>query len=126
MQPSSTSLPTGESARPANWPDFVGRLKYKPNWAFRIGGPNNGFLCAFATNIDSMHPPHERVTQHMFALPTEPLDEHDAARWVFGCLLQAELHEAGEFFELDGFRPFFPHHQDEGSPYDLVDRWRTP
>lgn len=108
-----------------DWAALVPRLAYKPNWAFRLGGPGNGFLCGFATNIDSMHPPRERTTQHMFALPSEPMDERAAARWVFSRLLEAELHEAGEWFVLDGFRPFFPHHQDEGSPYVLVDRWET-
>lgn len=114
-----------EPTSAVDWPALVGRLAYKPNWSFRIGGPDRGFLCAFATNMDSIHPPHERTTQHMFALPSEPMSEHDAARWVFARLLEAELHEAGEWFALDGFRPFFPHHQDEGSPYELVDRWRT-
>lgn len=46
----------------------------------------------------------------------------DLIRWAFDQLLLVERHEAGEFFTVDGARPFFPHHQLEGSPYVLVDR----
>ena len=48
-----------------------------------------------------------------------------AAQLQVGDSLQAELHEAGEFFELGGHRPFFPNHQDEGSPYERVERWES-
>ena len=98
----------------------VASLAYKPGWTFKIGGPRNGFLCIFATTPDSHHPDRQRCTQHMFALPAEPSE-----RWVFDCLLLCELHEAGEFFQVDGRRPFYPNHQDEGSPYELVERGAT-
>ena len=98
--------------------DLIATLRYKPGWTFRIGGPLNGYLCVFATTPDSNQPTRERCTQHMFALPA--VVTH---RWLFDCLLLCELHEAGEFFRIEADRPFFPHHQDEGSPYELVDRW---
>lgn len=101
----------------------VGRLSYKPGWQFKIGGPGNGYLCIFATTTDSGRPERERCTQHMFRLPDPPVDDHAFARWVFDCLLLCEQHETGEFFRVDDFRPFFPHHQDEGDPYEVVDRW---
>lgn len=95
----------------------VATLAYKPGWRFRIGGPLNRFLCVFATTPDSMNPGRERTTQHMFEMP-DALTE----RWVFDRLLECELHEAGEFFQVGKRRPFYPHHQDEGSPYELVER----
>lgn len=101
----------------------VTRLGYKPGWTFRVGGPGNRFLCVFAVTPDSLNPSRQRTTQHMFEMPAGPLPDREMARWVFDQLLLAELHEAGEFFQWDGRRPFFPHHQDEGSPYELVDRW---
>lgn len=103
-------------------PALVGRLTYKPGWTFKIGGPGGRYLCVFATTPDSNNPARQRTTQHMFEIPDQP-DDHTAARWIFDRLLLVELHEAGEFFTLAGRRPFYPHHQDEGSPYDLVDRW---
>lgn len=101
--------------------DLVAQIRYKPGWAFKVGGPLGQFLCVFATCPDSNNPARERTTQHMWPLPdaTGP----DFFRWVFERLLLAELHEAGEFFSVDGFRPHMPHHQDEGDPYELVDRW---
>lgn len=55
----------------------------------------------------------------MFELPD---DSTDLERWVFDRLLECEQHEAAEFFTVAGARPFYPNHQDEGSPYVLVDR----
>lgn len=102
---------------------LVSRLAYKPGWALKIGGPGGRYLCVFATTPDSDDATRTRTTQHMFEIPDGLDGDHAAARWIFDCLLLAERHEAGEFFTLAGHRPFYPHHQDEGSPYDLVDRW---
>lgn len=113
---------TGAGLDPA---PVIARLSYKPGWKFKVGGPLGRFLCVFATTPDSTDLSRERTTQHMFELPPVA-DERGLVRWVFDQLLLAELHEAGEFFSVDGFRPFFPHHQDEGSPYELVERWETP
>lgn len=113
---------TGAGFDPA---PVIARLSYKPGWAFKIGGPLRRYLCIFATTPDSANPSRPRTTQHMFELPAVT-DERAFARWVFDQLLLAELHEVGEFFAVDGHRPFFPHHQDEGSPYELVERWETP
>lgn len=99
----------------------VAGLAYKPGWTFKRGGPGSRYLCVFATTPDSLAPHRTRTTQHMFEIPDD-ITAEEWPRWVFDHLLLAELHEAGEFFEVDGFRPFFPHHQDEGSPYELVER----
>lgn len=104
----------------------VSRLTYKPGWTFKIGGPESAYLCVFAQTADSGHPDRTRCTQHMFRLPDPIPDARSFARWVFDQLLLCELHEAGEFFQVDGFAPFYPHHQDEGSPYELVERWEKP
>lgn len=100
----------------------VSRLTYKPGWKFKIGGPGNTFLCVFARTPDSNNTATERTTQHMFKLPDPPPDHPTLMRWVFDCLLLCEQHEAGEFFQVGDIRPFYPHHADEGDPYDLVDR----
>lgn len=103
--------------------ELIARIGYKPGWSFKLAGPEDRYLCVFARTADSMKPGCERITQHQFRLPDAELDERGFAMWVFECLLLCELHEAGEFFAVDGFRPCFPHHQDEGSPYARVDRW---
>ena len=101
---------------------MVASIRYKPGWVFKIGGPRGRYLCVFATTPDSHRPERSRTTQHMFEIPEDLVDDDRFVRWVFDQLLLCELHEAGEFFEVAGRRPFYPHHQDEGSPYELVER----
>lgn len=104
---------------------LVATVRYKPGWTFKIAGPLGLKLCIFARTLDSQRPGQERATQHQFTIPDFAVDDRSPERFVFDCLLLAELHEVGEFYEVDGFRPFYPHHQDEGSPYELVDRRRS-
>jgi len=101
--------------------ELVASLAYKPGWSFRLGGPWNTYLCVFSTTPDSWHPSKPRRTQHQFALPD--LEGRELIRWVFDRLLEVEQHEAAEFFTVGRLRPFYPNHQDEGSPYVLVERW---
>ena len=100
---------------------LVAGLGYKPGWRFKLGGPRRRFVCVYALTADSWHPERERWTQHMFEVPDD-LARAEWARWVFDRLLEVEQHEAGEFLRVGDQRPFYPHHQDEGSPYELVDR----
>ena len=102
-------------------PSWIAGLGYKPGWAFKRGGPGGGYLCVFARTPDSLDPARERTTQHMFKIPAE-IDEPGFGRWVLDCVLLAEQHEACEFLSFGGVRRFWPHHQDEGDPYELVDR----
>ena len=101
---------------------LVAALHYKPGWEFKVGGPLGRYLCCYASTPDSGRPNRNRITQHQFEIP-DGLDDRDFYRWCFDRLLDVERHEAGEFFQVDGFRPFFPNHQDEGSPYEHVERW---
>ena len=102
---------------------FVASLGYKPGWTFKIGGPNKTMLCVFATTPDSLDPTRTRTTQHMFNLPAMPCTVAEFTRWVLDQLTAAEFHESCEFLTVDGFHPFWPNHQDTGSPYELVQRW---
>lgn len=104
---------------------LVAALSYKPGWKFKKGGPGGRFLCVFAETPDSLAPQRMRTTQHMFEFPAPEMERREFARWVFECLLKAETHELGEFLAVDGLRPFFPHHQDEGDPYERVERWES-
>lgn len=98
-------------------------LAYRPGWRFRFGGPGGRFLCVFACTPDSTAPDRERVTQHMWELPAGLVeDRQDFARWAFARLLEVERHEAAEFFQIDGHRPFWPAHGD-GDPYAPAEQW---
>lgn len=104
-----------------NLAGLVATLRYKPGWAFRVGGPRDAFLCVFASTPDSLNPDRRRTTQHMFELP-DVNSVAEFSRWLFDRLLECERHEVGEFLTVAGERPFYPHHADEGSPYVVVDR----
>lgn len=99
----------------------VASLAYKPGWKFRIGGPFNRYLCVFAVTPNSWPPHAPRCTQHQFEIPAG-LSDAEWPRWVLDRLLEIEQHEACEFFQIARRRPFYPNHQDEGSPYELVSR----
>ena len=96
-------------------------LRYKPGWTFKVG-PQPDRLGIYATTPDSLSPSRTRCTGHGFTIPPD-LTEREFVRWVLDCVLLAEQHEACEFLQIDGRRPFWPYHQDEGSPYELVERW---
>lgn len=100
---------------------LLARVAYKPGWTFKIGGPLGRYVCVFARTPDSNDPRCERTTQHMFEIPDVD-DDVEFYRWLFARLVDAERHEAGEFFRVNGTRPFMPNHQDEGSPYEHVER----
>ena len=121
-------MPAGERATEVCSPvDVTPSLGYKPGWTFKLAVRADGdWLCIRAVTVDSNNRTNTRATGHMFKLPEEPMTLRQFARWAFDRCLLCELHEAGEFFSVDGFRPFFPNHQDEGSPYELVERWESP
>lgn len=105
---------------------FVASLSYKPGWRFKLAGPLNRYLCVYSSTANSINPKVERLTQHQFKFP-DPLPEHrELCRWVRERLMQIERHECCEFLAIDGLRPFWPNHQDEGSPYADVERWPEP
>lgn len=107
-------------------PRFVASIGYKPGWRFKLGGPGDRVLCVYAITADSQRPVATRWTQHQFPLPDPlPDDERELCRWLRDRLFDVERHECCEFLSFDGSRPFFPHHQDEGSPYVDVERWEA-
>ena len=122
--------------------ELVDKIAYKPGFTFKIARlPGGRTLSIMAETIDSAlipRPPRgippaagpdyqTRRTQHLFQIPPEPLD---AERWVYECLRAVETHELGEFFRVDGERPFMPYHEDEldggvQTAYSFVDRRET-
>lgn len=101
---------------------MIDQLAYKPGWVFKRGGPGGTMLCVFVTSPDTLHPECTRCTQHQFTIPHD-LHPKPFARWVFDRIMDIERHEAAEAFQHNGTRPFWPNHQDEGSPYAHVERW---
>ncbi len=50
-------------------------------------------------------------------VPPAAYNERSWKRWLFEQILLVERHEAAEFFQVDGDRPFAPYHHDGNDPY---------
>lgn len=94
---------------------WLDEITYKPNWQFHIGmhgiaGDGSGFLTIAANVMDSetMTP---TVIYHGFYLPpVEVISDHDMfIEYVFQLVRSIELHEAMEFFKVNGKRHKDPH-----------------
>jgi hypothetical protein len=105
---------------------FVASIAYKPGWRFKLAGPAGRWLCVYADTVDSQAQHTTRITQHQFEFPDPVPSQRELCRWVLEQLHAIERHETAEFLRFDGVAPFFPNHQDEGSPYEHVERWESP
>lgn len=108
--------------------DLVATIKYKPGakleltgdeflgtrnyaaWSEPMGEPV-AFLLEMAVP-DAYNPGSMTTIKHHRMLHLYDVREWDrdqALRKIFDFLLESERHEAGEFFVVDGVRPFDPH-----------------
>lgn len=104
--------------------EWVRQLGYRPGWRFKLGGPGGRWLCVVASTADTLKPSTVRTTQFMWEFPAEheTWDHQAFCRWVLARLLDAERHEACEWFQFGNVRPFWPNHE-TGDPYAAVERW---
>jgi hypothetical protein len=54
-------------------------------------------------------------------VPAATYNERSWRRWLLDRLLKVETHEACEFFQLDGERPYAPHHGPGWDPYMVIE-----
>lgn len=102
---------------------LVPRLKYKPGWAFSLirrydnDGSGGLTLVIYSESVDSYDFDKVSRVNHPFLVPPASYNERNWLAWVFDCIQKVETHEAGEFFKVDGVRPFAPHHGNNENPY---------
>jgi hypothetical protein len=72
---------------------------------------------------DSYHPERGEVYRvyHYFPVPPAAYDRRAWLRWLFDQFCLVELHEAMEFFVVDGYRPFAPNHGPGRNPYSVLE-----
>jgi hypothetical protein len=103
--------------------DLVRQCEYKDNWIFDLADIDRGQGSAGLTlqiHIacpDAYHPQEIRGVVHYFIVPAAAFDERSWRRWLFDRILDVETHEAMEFFQLDGERPYAPSHGPGNDPY---------
>lgn len=109
--------------------DLVDRLSYRPGWRFSLEDIDRGqgsvgltfsvYTVGYDTyNIEQGQ--NYRVV-HYFPVPPAAFNRQSWQRWIFERLLEVERHEAAEFFQIDGQRPYAPHHGPGNDPYIIFE-----
>jgi hypothetical protein len=109
--------------------ELVEKLEYRPGWEFRLGDIDRGqgseglTLDIITCGYDSYHPDRGETyrVHHFMPVPPAAFDKRSWQRWLFEPLLLVERHEACEFFQIDGARPYAPHHGPGNDPYIVFD-----
>lgn len=128
-----------ENTQKSPYPHILEKLvkacSYKPNWRFfweenydRGQGCEGLSLIIHMVERDTYHPDKTIRVNHIFHVPPANYNEQSWRRWLFERILEVERHEAAEFFQIDGQRPYAPNHGPGNDPYiitelgDLQDR----
>jgi hypothetical protein len=121
----STDL-TQRAPEPTALFDLVDRLTYRPGWTFALvrdldrGQGSSGLTLDIVTlGYDSYHPERGESyrVHHFMPVPPAAYDRASWQRWLLEQLLLVERHEAMEFFDIDGERPYAPNHGPGHDPY---------
>lgn len=108
---------------PPGLAELVDRLTYKPGWKFTLikrydeDGSGGLTLVILSVTPDSYDVKKTSRVNHPFLVPPASYNERNWLAWIFDCIVKVETHEAGEFFKVDGVRPFAPHHGNNENPY---------
>ena len=137
-----------QSSRPA-LQQVIGQVRYKPGWSFALRSGNT--MAAGSCRQEYPFPAGSTSTAMAWVIPQEPLFlvicarvrdsggggeisvEHlfpvplegsapPWHRWLLDRILDVERHEACEFFQLGGERPFYPEHGPGAQPYAVTER----
>lgn len=107
--------------------DLVDHLTYKDGWSFSLqdiarGQGSQGLtLVILLTGPDSYHPERTISVQHLMIVPAASYDERAWRWWLLQQILLVEQHEACEFFQVDGERPYAPNHGPGRDPYQVLE-----
>lgn len=110
---------------PTELKQLVDGLEYKPDWRIKLAdidrdgeGKETGLTLIVTTYYaDSYHPDEIRPVNHFFPIPPATYDRRSWQRWLFNRFIDIETHEAMEFFQVDGDRPYAPSHGPGNDPY---------
>jgi hypothetical protein len=114
--------------------EVLAGVTYKPGWELSVdhvrrtgehlaGGEGLTLSIRFPCE-DSTKPGEMTKLNHLFVVPPAEYSRETWERWLLECLIQVEIHEAMEFFQVDGTAPFFPPHgyANGASPYTIQRR----
>jgi hypothetical protein len=120
-----------ENLQTAPYPDelaaLVKSLKYKPRWEFALKDRDRGqgskglTLAIYIEEPDTYRPEEMMSVVHYMPVPPAAYDRRSWQRWLLEQVLLVERHEACEFFQIDGARPYAPNHAPGNDPYIVFD-----
>ena len=118
----------GRMLQVAPWPvalaELVESWRYRPGWTARLVDeyPRDEGTCGLtlvitADTVNSYD--HDQPVQinHLFIVPAATYDRRSWRRWLFERCCDVDRHEAAEFFEVDGEKPYAPSHGPGYDPY---------
>lgn len=101
--------------------DLISRVRCKPGWRFAFYIEENGAkrLIITVAGIDARYSDSQQpiAVRHFFPIPDATYNEKTWRRWLFERCRGVENHELGEWFVIDGERPFAPLHGPGEDPY---------
>lgn len=118
-----TSTRTSTHYVPPNLRELVESIGYKPGWRFALEwrpepDGSGGLRFEVVSDTENSLNPELRIrVLHAFLVPAASYNRDVWAAWLFDRIRDVETHEAGEFFRLDGYREFAPHHGNGEDPY---------
>lgn len=115
---------------------LVDALVYRPGWTFTLseldrGQGSKGLTLDIVTLTANSYYPRTCETcqsvvtnyrvHHYFIVPAAAYNRQSWLRWLFDRVVDVERHEACEFFQIAGTRPYAPHHGPGNDPYIVFD-----
>ena len=99
---------------------LVSLCSCKPGWSFALRDEEGALrLMITVAGVDSYRPENRLTVSHMFPVPTATYNEKTWRRWIFDMCRRVENHELGEWFKIEGERPFPPLHGPGEDPYSV-------
>jgi hypothetical protein len=116
----------------APWPTklewLVRACKYREGWKFVLkpdsdrGQESEGTTLEIIIDcVDTYAPDQDIRIRHLFIVPAASYNMRSWRRWLFDRILDVEKHEAMEFFQIDGARPYAPNHGPGHDPYIIFE-----
>lgn len=110
---------------PAELAELVQGIYYRPGWRFRLddidrGQGSEGLTLVVTTlGYNSYHPEQGETyrVNHYMPVPPAAFDRRSWQRWLLEQCMLVDRHEACEFFQIDGERPYAPSHGPGNDPY---------
>lgn len=108
---------------------LVDACVYRPGWQVYLEERNRGqgsvglTLIIVTLGYDSYNVELGQTYQvnHFFPVPPAAYDRRSWQRWLFDQFALVEVHEAMEFFKIDGKNPYAPMHGPGNNPYMITE-----